>query len=123
MLTIAQIAPVARFRTGVLAPLTMALAVRSDPSWQPVPVVSLAAGALFVVFLLLPWGNASFLMAIVTKRSASYVVKINTRARAPTVVNSRVAEMPLSTGIRMSISTTSGSSCRVSSMVSRPLPA
>jgi hypothetical protein len=24
------------------------------------------AGALFVVFLILPWGNASFLMAIVT---------------------------------------------------------
>ena len=52
--------------TGVLAPLTMALAVRGDPSWRPVPVVSFAAGALFVVFLLLPWGNASFLMAIVT---------------------------------------------------------
>jgi hypothetical protein len=27
---------------------------------------SLAASALVVVFLLLPWGNASFLMAIVT---------------------------------------------------------
>ena len=52
--------------TGVLAPLTMALAVRGDTSWRPVTVVSLAAGALFVVFLLLPWGNASFLMAIVT---------------------------------------------------------
>jgi hypothetical protein len=24
------------------------------------------AGALFVVFLLLPWGNASFLLAIIT---------------------------------------------------------
>jgi hypothetical protein len=29
-------------------------------------VVSIAASALFVVFLILPWGNASFLMAIVT---------------------------------------------------------
>ena len=51
---------------GVLAPLTMALAVRSDPSWRPTALVSLAAAALFVVFLLLPRGNASFLMAIVT---------------------------------------------------------
>jgi hypothetical protein len=52
--------------TGVLAPLTMALAVRGDPSWRPIGVVSLTASALFVVFLILPWGNASFLMAIVT---------------------------------------------------------
>ena len=52
--------------TGVLAPLTMALAVRGDPSWRPIRVVSLAASALFVVFLILPWGNVSFLMAIVT---------------------------------------------------------
>jgi hypothetical protein len=52
--------------TGVLAPLTMTLAVRGDPSWRPIGVVSLVASALVVVFLLLPWGNASFLMAIVT---------------------------------------------------------
>jgi hypothetical protein len=52
--------------TGVLAPLTMALAVRSDSSWRPIAVVSLAATALFVVFLFLPWGNATFLLAIVT---------------------------------------------------------
>ena len=52
--------------TGVLAPLTMALAVRGDPSWRPIAVVSLAATALLVVFLFLPWGNASFLMAILT---------------------------------------------------------
>jgi hypothetical protein len=51
---------------GVLAPLTMALAVRTDPSWRPTALVSLAAAALFVVFLVLPWGNASFLMAVVT---------------------------------------------------------
>jgi Protein of unknown function (DUF998) len=50
---------------GVLAPLTMALAVRGDRSWRPIGVVSVAAGALFVVFLILPWGNASFLMAVV----------------------------------------------------------
>jgi Protein of unknown function (DUF998) len=52
--------------TGVLAPLTLALAVRSDSSWRPIGVVSVAACALFVVFLFLPWGNASFLIAIVT---------------------------------------------------------
>jgi Protein of unknown function (DUF998) len=52
--------------TGVLAPLTMALAVRRDPNWRPIAIVSLAASALFVVFLLLPWGNATFLLAIVT---------------------------------------------------------
>jgi len=52
--------------TGVLASLTMALAVRGDPGWRPIAVVSLAAGALFIVFLILPWGNATFLLAIVT---------------------------------------------------------
>lgn len=52
--------------TGVLAPLAMALAVRGDPGWRPIAVVSVAASALFVVFLLLPWGNATFLLAIVT---------------------------------------------------------
>jgi hypothetical protein len=52
--------------TGVLAPLTMALAVRGDPGWRPIAVVSLAASALFIVFLILPWGNATFLLAIVT---------------------------------------------------------
>ena len=51
---------------GVLAPLTMALAVRGDAGWRPIAVASVGAGALFVVFLLLPWGNVSFLMAIVT---------------------------------------------------------
>jgi hypothetical protein len=52
--------------TGVLAPLTMALAVRRDPGWRPLTVMSLAASALFIVFLILPWGNATFLIAIVT---------------------------------------------------------
>jgi hypothetical protein len=52
--------------TGVLAPLTTAWAVRSEPGWRPIAVVSVAASVLFVVFLFLPWGNASFLMAIVT---------------------------------------------------------
>jgi hypothetical protein len=51
---------------GVLAPLTMALAVRGDASWRPITVMSLAASALLVVFLILPRGNASFLVAIVT---------------------------------------------------------
>jgi hypothetical protein len=51
--------------SGVLAPLTMALAVRGDQGWRPIAVVSLAASALFIVFLILPWGNATFLMAIV----------------------------------------------------------
>jgi Protein of unknown function (DUF998) len=49
---------------GVLAPLTMALAVRGNASWRPIMVVSVVTGALFVVFLILPWGNASFLVAI-----------------------------------------------------------
>ena len=52
--------------TGVLTPLAMALAVRGDPGWRPIAVVSVAASAFFVVFLLLPWGNATFLLAIVT---------------------------------------------------------
>jgi hypothetical protein len=52
--------------TGVLAPLTMALAVRGDAGWRPIAVVSVAASALCVIFLFLPWGNASFLMAIIT---------------------------------------------------------
>jgi predicted membrane channel-forming protein YqfA (hemolysin III family) len=52
--------------TGVLAPLTMALAVRGDAGWRPIAVVSLAAGALFIVFLSLPWGNITFLLATVT---------------------------------------------------------
>jgi hypothetical protein len=52
--------------TGVLAPLAMALAVRGDPGWRPIAAVSVAASAFFVVFLLLPWGNATFLLAIVT---------------------------------------------------------
>ena len=52
--------------TGVLAPLTMALAVRGDPSWRPIAVVSVVASALLIVFLILPWGNATFLLAIVT---------------------------------------------------------
>jgi hypothetical protein len=52
--------------TGVLAPLTMAAAVRRDPGWRPIAVVSVAASVLFVVFLFLPWGNATFLLAIIT---------------------------------------------------------
>jgi hypothetical protein len=52
--------------TGVLAPPTMALAVRGDASWRPIAVVSFAASVLFIVFLFMPWGNASFLLAIVT---------------------------------------------------------
>jgi hypothetical protein len=31
--------------TGVLAPLAMALAVRGDPGWRPIAVVSVAASA------------------------------------------------------------------------------
>jgi hypothetical protein len=52
--------------TGVLAPLTMALAMRGHAGWRPITVMSLAASALFVVFLFFPWSNASFLVAIVT---------------------------------------------------------
>jgi hypothetical protein len=52
--------------TGVLAPLMLGLAVRGDPGWRPIAVVSVAASVLFVVFLFLPWGNATFLLAIIT---------------------------------------------------------
>jgi hypothetical protein len=51
--------------TGVLAPLTMTLAVRGNPGWRPIAVVSVAASALFVVFLILPWGNATFLAIVI----------------------------------------------------------
>jgi hypothetical protein len=51
---------------GVLAPLTMALAVRGNAGWRPLTITSVAASALFVVFLVLPWGNATFLLAIIT---------------------------------------------------------
>jgi hypothetical protein len=69
--------------TGVLAPLIMALAVRSDPGWRPIAVVSVAASVLFVVFLFLPWGNASFLMAILTLFAwiAAVAVRLATRGR------------------------------------------
>jgi len=40
--------------------------MRGDAGWRPIAVMSLAASALFVVFLFFPWGNASFLVAIVT---------------------------------------------------------
>ena len=52
--------------TGVVAPLSIALAVRRDPGCRPIAVVSVAASALFVVFLFLPWGNATFLLAMIT---------------------------------------------------------
>jgi hypothetical protein len=52
--------------TGVLAPLTMVLAVRRDPGWRPIAVLSPATSAFFIVFLPFAWGNATFLMAIVT---------------------------------------------------------
>jgi hypothetical protein len=65
---------------GVLAPLSMAIAVRGNPGWRPIAVVSVAASARFVVFLLSPWGNASFLMAIVTLFAwiAAIVVRLAT---------------------------------------------
>jgi cobalamin synthase len=44
----------------------MALAVRKDRGWRPTMLVSVAAAALFTVFLLLPWGNATFLLAMAT---------------------------------------------------------
>jgi hypothetical protein len=44
----------------------MALAVRGNAGWRPLTITSVAASALFVVFLVLPWGNATFLLAIVT---------------------------------------------------------
>ena len=67
--------------TGVLAPLAMALAVRRDASWRPITLVSLAAAVLFVFFLLLPWGNATFLMAIATL--FAWIAAAAARLRAP----------------------------------------
>jgi hypothetical protein len=43
----------------------MALALRGAASWRPIAAASLAAAVLFVVFLVLPWGNATFLLALV----------------------------------------------------------
>ena len=51
---------------GLLAPLTMALAVRGDPDWRPLAMMAFVAVLMVLAFLFLPWGNASFLMAIVT---------------------------------------------------------
>jgi hypothetical protein len=59
------IAFLAIIATGLLAPLAMALAVRGAANWRPIAAVSLAAAVLFVVFLVLPWGNATFLLAVV----------------------------------------------------------
>jgi hypothetical protein len=67
--------------TGVLAPLAMALAVRRDASWRPITLVSLAAAVLFIFFLLLPWGNATFLMAIATL--FAWIAAAAARLRAP----------------------------------------
>jgi hypothetical protein len=51
---------------GLLAPPTTALAVHGEPSWQPIGAVSLAATTILVVSLSMPWGNAPFLIAILT---------------------------------------------------------
>ena len=66
--------------TGVLAPLAMALAVRRDPRWRPTALVSVTAAALFVLFLALPWGNATFLLAVITVFAWIAVVAIRIRA-------------------------------------------
>jgi len=70
---------------GVLAPMAMAmamaLAARGDSSWRPTAPVSLATAVLFVVFLLLPWGNATFLMAVVTL--FGWIAVVAARLRAP----------------------------------------
>jgi len=67
----------------------MALAARSAASWRPLAVASAAASGLLVVFLRLPWGNASFLMAIVTLFAwiAAVAVRLATHhAEAPHVL-------------------------------------
>ena len=91
-----------------LAPLTMALAVRGDGRWRPITVVSLAATVLFVTFLFLPWGNATFLMAVVTLFAWIAVIgvrlapriRFSTRAivskdPSPVLINSREPEESL----------------------------
>ena len=69
---------------GVLAPLAMAVAVRRERRWRPIAVLSLPATALFVVFLFLPWGNATFLMAIITLFAwiAAIAVRLATHQRS-----------------------------------------
>jgi hypothetical protein len=70
--------------TGALAPLAMAAAVRGDPGWRPIAVVSVAATVLFVVFLFLRWGNATFLLAIITLFAwiAAIAIRLATLRRA-----------------------------------------
>ena len=83
----------------------MALAVRGDGRWRPITVVSLAATVLFVTFLFLPWGNATFLMAVVTLFAWIAVIgvrlapriRFSTRAivskdPSPVLINSREPE-------------------------------
>ena len=52
--------------TGVLAPLTMALAVRRDPRLAADRCRFRRDQCVVVVFLFLPWGSATFLLAIIT---------------------------------------------------------
>ena len=66
---------------GVLAPLAMALAVRRDTSWRPILLVSVSAAVLFIVFLLLPWGNATFLLAMATL--FAWIAVVAARLRQP----------------------------------------
>jgi len=77
--------------TSVLAPLTMALAVRGDPSRRPIAVASVVAGALFVVFLLLPWGNASFLLVIITL--FAWIAAVAVRLASPSALGRWAAAM------------------------------
>lgn len=58
----------------------MALALRGDLSWRPIARISLAAAVLFVVFLLLPWGNATFLLALVAL--FAWIAAVAARLRA-----------------------------------------
>lgn len=74
------IAFLAIIATGLLAPLAMALALRGDASWRPIGAVSVAAAVLFVVFLFLPWGNASFLLALVV--AFAWIAAVAARLRA-----------------------------------------
>jgi hypothetical protein len=40
--------------------------VRSDTGLRPITIAAVVTSALFVVFLVLPWGNATFLLAVIT---------------------------------------------------------
>ena len=67
--------------TGVLAFDVWVSPYEVIRSWRPTAVFSVAASVLFVVFLFLPWGNATFVLAVITlfARIAAVAGRLATR--------------------------------------------